>query len=439
MKGKWISGMMVPVIVCSLLAGCTVGGADQSEASLAANNEEQLSFSITYVSGDMAHKQGIATVIADFEKSHPNIAIHEINETTLYGADFLRMKDSVGEFPDVMEMLWTQEFAGAGLVAELPDDLAALFRSVPEVNGKVFNAPLDLPAPQGIIYNKQLFRAAGIEGNPKTFDEFLEICEQIKRLGVPPLVVGGKDYWHMGFWVNKFLIDDVLIQNPDWNSQRTNGDVSWTDPGPKTAFRSLKTLWDNGYVAPDYLTTTDYQTASVLASGQAAMLFSGPWMFNQILAIDPDFELGFFALPDKNGKINLAGAPTPSGWSISAEAAQDPEKLKIIKQFLHFFFSEEEYPKYLKAVNGIPSTREAMTYPAPEAMQELLRVMNDPEIGLSRHMNGFWGENEYPPRRFLEWFYKSIQDWLAGKASLEEVLKEADQEWDKEMKLIREP
>ena len=298
--------------------------------------------------------------------------------------------------------------------------------------------PLDLPAPQGIIYSKAIFKQAGIHELPKTYSEFLVDCDKIKKLGIDPIVVGGKDREQLGFWINKFLIDEVYVHNPNWNANRSEGKVSWTDPGPMKAMNKLVSLWKRGYVAPGFLSTAGNQTVSILVLGQAAMLYSGPWMFNQIKAADPSFEYGFFALPDDNGKINTAGAPTAAGWSISAKAAADPAKLEIITQFLHYFYDEDQYPRYLQAVNGIPSTKEEINYQQSEAMVDMLHVINDPKIRKSMSIDDFSGRNT-PPSHFSDWFYQTAQDWLTGNMSVETAMKQADREWDTLTKLMRAP
>ena len=111
-----------------------------------------------------------------------------------------------------------------------------------------------------------------------------------------PLVVGASDLWHMGFWVNGFFRNDVVNNNPDFLKQRTEGKVSWTDPDPTKMMEDVKALFDKGYVQDGYMSTADSQTAAILTSGTAAMLFSGPWMFlhslrKQMLISSMDFSL----------------------------------------------------------------------------------------------------------------------------------------------------
>ncbi|WP_217591734.1 ABC transporter substrate-binding protein [Cohnella sp. GbtcB17] len=411
-----------------LLASCGSGSEEQPAGDVQA---EPLTLTIVFAGGDLAHKQGISTVISDFERAHPSVAIQEENESWSGSyADFLKMKDAVGEFPDLVEMRDTQLFADAGLIAPLPAEVETLLQPVPAVNGAVYAAPLEKPAPLGIIYSKALFRRAGISGPPATFGEFLELCEKIKASGVNPLVVGGKDTWHMGFWINKFLIDEVYAEQPNWNALRSERSASWGDPGPKRALERLALLWKQGDVAPGYMDTADNQTVASLLSGQAAMLYTGPWMFNQIKAADPTFEFGFFALPDANGKVNLSSMAAPIGWSISAAAARDPGKLEVLKQFLQFFYSSEEYSKYLQTVNGIPATQQSAAVVSTPLLQGILDLMDDPSTGQSAFMNNFWGDNALPAG-FRDWFYRRVQDWLNGKTTLNELTAAADREWDR--------
>jgi raffinose/stachyose/melibiose transport system substrate-binding protein len=425
-------GSLTVLTSCGMITGNRPDDDDSHSA-------QALSFTIVYAKDDLSHKQGISSAIGAFEKSHPNIVIDEVNETWTgsYG-EYVRMKDAVGEFPDLVEMRETQLFADAGLLQEIPGDLAGLLKGIPEVNGRIYNLPLDLPALQGIIYSKAIFRQAGIHAPPKTYGEFIEDCEKIKKLGIDPIVVGGKDREQLGFWINKFLIDEVYVHNPDWNAKRSEGKVSWTDPGPMKAMNKLVSLLNRGYVAPGFLSTAGNQTASILVLGQSAMVFSGPWMFNQIKAADPSFEYGFFALPDDNGKINTVGAPAAAGWSISAKAAADPAKLEAITQFLHYFYDEDQYPRYLQVINGIPATKEEISYPQSEAMADVLRVINDPEIAKSMSIADFSGRNT-PPSQFPDWFYQTAQDWLTGNMSVKKAMKEADREWDTLTKLMRAP
>ncbi|WP_426452457.1 ABC transporter substrate-binding protein [Paenibacillus sp. S-38] len=416
------------------------GGSEEKSGgagSSADPEKKEVSFTLAYATGDPATKQAMADAVDAFMKANPSIKIKNISEggSAAY-LDWLKTKDAVGEFPDLVEMRDTQLFADAGKIAELPSDLHGLFESIPQVNNNSYVAPIVLPGPQGMIYNKKMYEDAGITEEPKTYADFIAAQEKLKAKGVSPIVVGGKDIFHWGFWINKFLIDEVYIKNPDWNSQRTAGKVSFTDEGPMKAMQKFSDLFSKGYVDKGYLSTADNQTASMLVTGKASALYSGPWMFAQIKQADPNFDFGWYPVPDEQGGVNVVGLPQPSGWALSASAAKDADKTAAMKEYIRFFFSKEQYAKFLQAINGIPATKEKVTYESMPQMKEVIDMMADPKVKKSLQMNNFWGENLIPPQ-FRNWFYKMAQEWLTKGDFGTEYMKKADVEWDTEVKAMQ--
>ncbi|MCL6460119.1 MAG: extracellular solute-binding protein, partial [Gorillibacterium sp.] len=378
-------------------------------SSAASEPPKDVTITLAYAPGDPAVRQAMVTSIKAFTEAYPYIKVKDISETgSASYLDWLKTKDAVGEYPDIAELRDVQVFVEAGRVAELPADLLDLFNNVPELEGKKYVAPIVGTAPQGLIYSKKAYADAGITELPKTWDEFITIQEKLKASGITPLVVGAKDVWHMGFWVNKFLIDQVYAGDPDWNSKRTAKQVSFTDANVVQAITDYKDLFTK-YADKGWLSTADNQTASVLVSGKAAQLFSGPHMFSQIAEADPSFEFGFYTIPDRNGQLNLLGLPNLAGWSLSAEAAKDPDKVEAMRTFIRFFFSAEPYTKFLKAGNQLPSTKEKISYESSEQFQQVLDYVNDPNVVKSLAINNWWGENAIPTQ-FRDWFYKLLQE-----------------------------
>ncbi|WP_241243094.1 ABC transporter substrate-binding protein [Paenibacillus whitsoniae] len=425
-----------------LLSAC--GNSDSSSSTPAASPsagaaastapKKNVSFTIGYATGDPATKQAMADAVAAFSKANPNIKITDLSEggSQAY-LDWLKTKDAVGEFPDLVEMRDTQLFSEAGKIAELPQEWLSLFADAPKLNGKNWTAPIVGTAPQGIIYSKKAYADAGITSEPKTYDEFLAAQEKLKAKGITPLTFGGKDIFHWGFWINKFLMDDVFADDPNWNSKRTKGQVSFADAGPTQAMKDFTELFTKGYVDKGYLSTADNQTASMLVTGKAAELFSGPWMFSQISQADPKFEFGWYPVPDRKGRIVVNGLNTLQGWSISTKANQDADKKAAISEFIKFFFAKDQYTKFMKQVNGIPTTKEKITYDAAPQMQRVIEVMNDPKTIKSLQINSFWGDDQMPPQ-WRNWFYKLAQDWLVKGDFSADYLKKADVEWDANIK-----
>ncbi|REK57529.1 MAG: ABC transporter substrate-binding protein [Thermobacillus sp.] len=395
---------------------------------------KEVSFTIGFATGDPAGKKAIEDVIDAFTAAYPHIKVVNVSDSaaSVSYLDWLKTKEAVGEFPDLVEMRDTKVFVEAGKLAELPEDLHSLFAFLPQFEGKYYNAPLAGTAPIGIIYSKKAYADAGITELPKTYEEFLEIQEKLKQSGISPIVVGGKDIWHMGFWVNYFLINEVYSEDPDWNSKRNRGEASFTDENVVQAISDYKELFQK-YVDKGWLSTADNQTASFLVTGKAAQLYSGPWMFAQIQEADPNFEFGFYAIPDREGDVNVVGLPTLSGWSFSAEAAKDPDKLEAMKTFIRFFYDPEIYRETLKKNNSIPITAADASYEAGEQMQEVLRLIADPSVTKSLMFNQWYGENAIPPQ-FRNWFYKHLQELVVNDGDVVTYMKKADEQYDNDLK-----
>ncbi|MDF2938307.1 MAG: transporter substrate-binding protein [Paenibacillaceae bacterium] len=436
-----VSGAMALSLVLTACGGDKSSGTDASPAAstgatAAASTapKKNVTFTIGYATGDPATKQAMADAVAAFTKANPNIKITDLSEGGMASyLDWLKTKDAVGEFPDLVEMRDTQLFSEAGKIAELPAEWLALFNDAPKLNGKNWTAPIAGNTPQGIIYSKKAYADAGVTAEPKTYDEFLAIQEKLKAKGITPLTFGGKDIFHWGFWVNKFLMDGMLADDPNWNSKRTKGQASFTDPGPMQAMQDFNELFTKGYVEKGFLSTADNQTASMLVTGKAAQLFSGPWMFSQISQADPKFDYGWYPVPDRTGRVIVNGLNTLQGFSISTKANGDADKKAAITEFIKFFFSKDQYTKYMKSVNGIPTTKETITYDAGPQMKRVLEVMNDSKTIKSLMINSFWGENQMPPQ-WRNWFYKLAQEWLTKGDFSVEYMKKADAEWDASIK-----
>jgi raffinose/stachyose/melibiose transport system substrate-binding protein len=448
MKKRYVAGAAAMLISAStLLAACGNGsgsngasnaGTTPSGGDAAKPAAKEVSLSLIFAGGDPTAKQAVSAIIDAFTASHPNIKL-KVDPTSGGGSyvDYIKTKDAVGEFPDIVEMRNAPEFSAAGKLAELPKEVVDMLDNPPIVNGKNYTAPLKVQTPLGIIYSKKAFQQAGITSEPKTYAEFLEDCEKIKKLGMSPLVVGGGDVFHMGFLMNYFLVDQIYVQNQHWNADKTAGKVHFTDPNFVKAMKDYTDIFTKGYVDKGWLSTKDSQVTQVLVSGKAAMLYSGTWMFNTIQQADPNFQFGFFAIPNDKGETSVVGLPNNEGWSISAEAAKNPDKVAAFVEFIKFFYSKEQYAPFLKTMAAIPATKEKITYEASEPLQKALAIANDPKTKKALMWNQYWGD-DLMPAGFRDWFYKTAQQWLStGSPSIEDAMKQADQEWDKDVQATK--
>jgi raffinose/stachyose/melibiose transport system substrate-binding protein len=431
-KNFFLTAVPVLLSLSVILSACSHSS---NKSSTWIQPDKKVSLSFIFASGDSITNQATNNMVESFNKSHPNIQIIQIPSTPADTYDnYLKTKIAVGEFPDFLEIRDAQIYADAGKISTLPQEIVDLLDNPATVNGKVYTAPMYASALLGIIYNKDIFAKAGIIQQPKTWDEFLADCEKIKGLGISPIVVGGKDIWHMSFWQSFFFGNYLYADNPNWNEDRKSGKVHYTDANVMDAMHDMTELWTKGYIDKAWLSTADNQVTSILISGKASMLYAGSWMFNTIKQADPKFNIGFFAPPDRNGRTVTLGKPTPQGYSLSAEAAKDPDKVAAFIEFMKFFYNTDNYSKFLQVTNGIAATKAKIMYDAPEEMQKLLSIYNDPQTIKVLSMDNYWGENKVPTE-FRDWLWKLSQQWLSSDIpNIEQAMKQADAEFDKDIK-----
>ncbi|MGE5598758.1 MAG: extracellular solute-binding protein [Bacteroidota bacterium] len=143
--------------------------------------------------------------IPEFEKSHPGtkvIILHNLDDAQLAA------RIAANNAPDIRVGGFGYDlakYAQMGVLIRLdrlPGAGKLLNRIDPKFSRKVFGGVFGVPwtvITQVLVYNKELFREAGLDPNrpPETFDEYLAYAEKISKL--PPRANGDKVYGNV-FW-----------------------------------------------------------------------------------------------------------------------------------------------------------------------------------------------------------------------------------------------
>lgn len=165
-------------------------------------------------------------------------------------------------------------------------------------DGELKEVPYQIKA-NGYLYNKALFRQAGIESAPATWEEFLDVCQQLKDAGITPLTTD--DAYAMqafGMHLARLLGSDTVKQVVD------NGE--WDRPEVLATAGSFEDLAAKGYfskIVGSNVWPTGQNTE--FAIGTVAMYCSGTFIPNETKSITGDtFEWGFFNYPAVDGGIN---------------------------------------------------------------------------------------------------------------------------------------
>lgn len=444
MKKKTLAMLLSAVTVMSMLAGC--GGTEnkeevkeekettektEGEAKPSGDSvvTEPTELTFIFADGDEGAKEVMNNVVQKFNETYPDITVTiEPGNGGAY-SEFLKTKDSVGEFPDVMEMRDTAMYVRAGKLEPLSEEITSLFASTMEFDGNVYTAPMAGENTQGIIYNKKYFDENGFK-EPATYDEFIKLCQAIEEKGdMDPLVVGGQDIWHMGFWFHKAYNDQVLSQDPDFIKHCYEGSKDFSDDSIKATFEELQEIMQ--YAQDGWTSTPDAQITTFLVSDMAAMMYSGTHMFGQIASADPDFEMGWFPVPSPDGKTRLVGGAGVGGLSISAESAKDPNKKAAAEEFIKFFYAPENYKGYCERMSMVPTTVDKPELNVMPVFQEVIDA-TDKADDLAPMWNGRTGENELPPD-FRNFAYKTLVEVLQETRDIDSACEEMNKTWKTSM------
>jgi raffinose/stachyose/melibiose transport system substrate-binding protein len=142
-----------------------------------------------------------------------------------------------------------------------------------------------------MMYNKDLFRQAGITVLPKTWDDFLEACAKLKANNIPAITV---DDAYMaclfGYTIDRIVGMDATMR------MVTGKDFS----GPQVL--RFGQLWENmvrnGYVHPNAAGNVwPAGQVNEFAQGRATIYLNGTWLPNEIKGNAPNFNWGSFAFP----------------------------------------------------------------------------------------------------------------------------------------------
>lgn len=149
-------------------------------------------------------------------------------------------------------------------------------------------------------YDQRHFEAAGIDGPPETWQEFLDDCQKLKETGVAPIALDPHPMYTSFYFYH--LVE--RIKGPGFLLSAVEDETGekWGDPVFLQVAQMERELWDKGYIIEGAEGFTWPQGQMTMAEGASAMELCGSWLFNEIKdASDPDFEHGGFPFPAVEG------------------------------------------------------------------------------------------------------------------------------------------
>jgi len=371
--------------------------------------------------------QEIATA---FEAENPNVVV-EIIETSATGSgnssDFVRNRIASGDVPDVMSNLSDiPSFADSGHLWEIPANDPDL-KQVKNLMASAYNGKLysfaSSQQPQSIMfYNKKLWAESGLTEKdiPLTWDDLNTVSAKIKAAGYTPIATGG-EWVPVIFW-DYFVGPELSKQYPDLWADIYAGTMKWNDPEVVEILEFMDGLVKNGYIIEGALSIGYAQLEQAFLAEKSVMYPMGSWFTAAEAAAEKDWECGAFAIPTKDGKINLTrSGGYGNGFVISADSENPELALKLIKKTV----LDPVYGAKFLEVDGLFSNLDpALTYEMSPLQEDLadLVASADYTYPVLQHVLG-----DSPPPGIGDYFTSGAEAILSQSySSLEDLLQQID-------------
>jgi len=195
-----------------------------------------------------------------------------------------------------------------------------------ETDGKIYLSPVSTAAfsCSGVFWNEELFRQAGIDKFPETWEEFWICCDTLKACGITPLALHTEGTG----WATMLFATAALADTESGASfmEQFYPDTYQNDSGLQLAEITQKLFQ---YTTEDAIHSDFDVSYTNFITGKAAMIPNGYWMIDQIPEEFTE-NVRFSAFPGNK----LISSPESFGWSVVS--GYDEEVKRGAVEFLKF-------------------------------------------------------------------------------------------------------
>ncbi|KOU67302.1 sugar ABC transporter substrate-binding protein [Streptomyces sp. MMG1533] len=358
--------------VALLATACT--GQSGSDASDDASKDTTLNF--WHAWSAPAEAKAVKSLVAGFEKSHPNIHVNVVGNMT---DDKMNQALRTGgdKAPDVISSFTTNnvgKFCSSGALVDLnpffeksgvdPEKtFPKAMNEYTQFDGNRCSVPL-LGDAYGLYYNKTAFEKAGIKTPPKTWSEFEADAKKLT-------ISDGDSYKQLGFMPNyhgwETTSEHYLGQfSPTYFDSSGKSNLA-KDPAFQAGFTLQKKLVGElgGYQRLEKYRSTlgdEWGPKHPFQTGQVAMQLDGEWRLGMALDAKPDFEIGVAPLPVPDDQADQYGKGYITG-TIAGIAATSKKQNAAWELVKYMTTDTAAVVAFSNAIHNVPSTLAALKSP----------------------------------------------------------------------------
>ncbi|MBU5591879.1 extracellular solute-binding protein [Clostridium sp. MSJ-4] len=270
------------------IVGCGSKGSKGTDTGKKDGDKVQIRL-LTRMAGTSTQVKIYKDIVKDFEAKHPDVTV--VDESQGDESSFnnkLKTDLASGTLPNIFRIQGVAnlgEYIKGGLLMNMDPILkedpkwgegftkGAL--SYYQVQG--YEGTYGIPMESGLIgvyYNEKLFKEAGIEKFPETWNEFKVAIKKLSDKKVTPIALGAKTTYMAGH-----LHDQIFYKYMGTEAAKKLGsrDMKWTDPDVVKTLGFVKELNDMKAFGEDAAGISDDIVLTEFLQGKAAMIITGPW------------------------------------------------------------------------------------------------------------------------------------------------------------------
>ncbi len=322
-----------------ILAGCGGSSGDDDDKT------------ISFAYWDDIWTPAFEEIAKEFESQNPGVTIDL--QVTPYSSYWTKLDTiaSTGDGPDVfiMNVPNIEKYSETGMLAPLddsmekyevrPEDFVDRTFDAYEIDGATYGVPFDYDVTH-LFYNADLLEEIGISSIPETWDEMLEVGQQVIDYdsSLYPFVISGNQagYWPIIVSQNGQIITD-------------DGKSGYELPETIASIQWIQDAVESGII-PKSSSIGGVNPIDALLSGQAVFAFDGSWMIPK-LSEDATANIGIAPIPSNNdNRAGVIHAP-----SVAVNASGD--NVDIASDFAAFVGSDFAQERVASTMNQLPAKK----------------------------------------------------------------------------------
>lgn len=357
------------------------------------------------------------SIAEEYEKIHPNVTIHIINNPWDGFWTKLPLALQKGEDgPTLFNVHNSYQHLLLNYMEPYDIDIQDLEEDFftaksHEIDGKIYYMDFGIMT-GAIYYNKDMWAAAGLteEDIPKTWDEFREVAKKLTIMEDGKMVQAGFNF--NGDFEN--LMQGVPYQYGDTIFDETGTVPRLTQEGQIETAQMFLDFYEKDHVGDKDFGT---DAAQSFGQGQSAMVYRWGHFYGYMETNYPDINYGTFEIPtvteDPFAYDRYNGESTPG---INKNAT--PEQKEVAQDFIRFYLANLEKQKELCMNYSL--------FPSNNALRDDKDLLKNPAIqAVSEHIDNYIWPGAMPAT-LGDNLKIACQDMMYNNTPVEEALQNAE-------------